>query len=84
MIPLYSALLEFLGTSLSVSAQFGHFLTMKMDRTKTEHLLFDDYITLCMTLHILTAAFRQRDPANTGVIQAGYEDFLITALMPRV
>ncbi|CAH1958002.1 unnamed protein product [Acanthoscelides obtectus] len=48
----------------------------KFDRHGNGTILFDDFIQLCVVLHTLTAAFRERDKDQDGVITIQYEEFL--------
>nr|CAH7725622.1 unnamed protein product [Callosobruchus chinensis] len=48
----------------------------KFDRHGNGTILFDDFIQLCVVLHTLTAAFRERDKDQDGVITIHYEEFL--------
>ncbi|KAL3266882.1 hypothetical protein HHI36_011033 [Cryptolaemus montrouzieri] len=51
-------------------------LIKKFDRHGKGTILFDDFIQCCITLHTLTAAFRQLDTDQDGVIQIHYDQFL--------
>jgi len=48
----------------------------KFDRQGRGTIAFDDFIQCCVTLHTLTASFRQHDTDMDGVIQIHYEQFL--------
>ncbi|CAH0560972.1 unnamed protein product [Brassicogethes aeneus] len=51
-------------------------LLRKFDRHGNGTILFDDFIQCCIVLYTLTAAFRQHDTDQDGVIQIHYEQFL--------
>ncbi|XP_044254424.1 programmed cell death protein 6 isoform X1 [Tribolium madens] len=51
-------------------------LVRKFDRHGNGTILFDDFIQLCIILYTLTAAFRQHDTDQDGVITIHYEQFL--------
>ncbi|KAF2904346.1 hypothetical protein ILUMI_01830 [Ignelater luminosus] len=51
-------------------------LVRKFDRHGFGTILFDDFIQCCVVLHTLTAAFRQYDTDQDGVITIHYEQFL--------
>ncbi|XP_044254426.1 programmed cell death protein 6 isoform X2 [Tribolium madens] len=54
-------------------------LVRKFDRHGNGTILFDDFIQLCIILYTLTAAFRQHDTDQDGVITIHYEQFLSMA-----
>ncbi|XP_063915576.1 programmed cell death protein 6 isoform X2 [Zophobas morio] len=51
-------------------------LIRKFDRHGNGTILFDDFIQCCIILYTLTAAFRQHDTDQDGVITIHYEQFL--------
>lgn len=48
----------------------------KFDRRGNGTILFDDFIQCCVCLYTLTAAFRQHDTDQDGIIQIHYDQFL--------
>uniref|UniRef100_A0A1B6LWU0 EF-hand domain-containing protein n=1 Tax=Graphocephala atropunctata TaxID=36148 RepID=A0A1B6LWU0_9HEMI len=48
----------------------------KFDRYGKGTILFDDFIQCCVALYTLTAAFRQHDTDQDGIITIHYEQFL--------
>ncbi|TKR93322.1 hypothetical protein L596_007802 [Steinernema carpocapsae] len=59
-----------------LSPVFVNLLVQKFDRTKSNSVMFDDFIQLCVVLQTLTAAFRDKDSDRDGIISVGYEEFL--------
>lgn len=55
-------------------------LMRKFDRFGNGTILFDDFIQACVTLHTLTAAFRQYDTDQDGFITIHYDQFLTMVL----
>lgn len=59
-----------------LSEEFCRLVVGKFDRHGRGSITLDDFIQACVTLHILTNAFRQKDVNMTGNIRISYEQFL--------
>ncbi|XP_075211898.1 apoptosis-linked gene-2 [Lycorma delicatula] len=59
-------------------------MVRKFDRHGRGTILFDDFIQCCIVLHTLTAAFRQHDTDQDGVITIHYEQFLNMVLSLKI
>jgi hypothetical protein len=59
-------------------------LVTKFDRSSAKKIFFDDFIQVCVTLHILTEAFRKEDKDLDGTVTISYEQFLSMVLSCRV
>ncbi|XP_019879050.1 programmed cell death protein 6-like [Aethina tumida] len=59
-----------------ISDQLVSVMISKFDRHGNRTIYFDDFIQCCIILHTLTAAFRQHDTDQDGVITIHYEQFL--------
>ncbi|XP_054721695.1 programmed cell death protein 6-like isoform X2 [Uloborus diversus] len=60
-----------------LSDQFFELLIKKFDRASNNSITFDDYIQACVMVQTLTAAFREHDRDQSGIITITYEDFLM-------
>ena len=63
---------------------FFDLLVTKFDRSGKKIIFFDDFIQCCVTLHMLTSAFKQHDTDYDGVVTITYEQFLTMVLSVRV
>jgi Ca2+-binding EF-hand superfamily protein len=63
---------------------FFDMLITKFDRQGRKVIYFDDFIQCCVTLHILTSAFKQHDTDLDGVVTITYEQFLMMVLSCKV
>ncbi|CAG0920241.1 unnamed protein product [Notodromas monacha] len=66
------------------SEQFFDVLLTKFDRSGRKIIFFDDFIQCCVTLHMLTTAFRQHDTDLDGIITISYEQFLTMVLSVQI
>ncbi|TKR93324.1 hypothetical protein L596_007802 [Steinernema carpocapsae] len=67
-----------------LSPVFVNLLVQKFDRTKSNSVMFDDFIQLCVVLQTLTAAFRDKDSDRDGIISVGYEEFLTMVFSTKI
>lgn len=67
-----------------MSDGFYGMLMVKFDRSGKGTIHFDDFIQCCVVLHTLTAAFRQYDTDQDGVITIQYEQFLSMVFQLKV
>lgn len=53
-------------------------MATKFSREKDEQLVFDDFLFICIQLHMLTGVFSSLDPRRTGQIDLTYDQFVNT------
>ncbi|XP_076040235.1 apoptosis-linked gene-2 isoform X2 [Oratosquilla oratoria] len=59
------------------SDNFYNVLMKRFDRSGKGLIFFDDFIQCCVTLHTLTAEFKQLDQNQDGVVTMTYDQFLL-------
>ncbi|XP_077975978.1 sorcin-like isoform X1 [Styela clava] len=66
-----------------LSHQFCQLIVRLFDRSSVNTIDFDDFIQVSVMLKNLTDKFRQKDTHQKGIVQLGYEEFLVMALDGR-
>ncbi|CAG0894107.1 unnamed protein product [Cyprideis torosa] len=67
-----------------LSGDFYEILMRKFDRSGKGIIFFDDFIQVCVVLHTLTSAFRDKDRDMDGIVTISYEEFLTMVLSLRI